>query len=54
VGGGHITAHEAIPPHWLGPPQVMKQEAWQVTLQVCPHVWTPPQWVMGPQLIRQV
>lgn len=58
VGGGHITAHDTIPPQWLGPPQVKMQVTWQVALQVtwqvAPHVWTPPHAVTGPQLMRQV
>ena len=34
VMGGQTTAQEWMPTHWLGPPQVRMQVAWQVMLQV--------------------
>jgi hypothetical protein len=39
-----ITAQVWMPPHWVGPPQVI----WK---QVCPQVWMPPQAVCPPQVI---
>jgi hypothetical protein len=41
------TAQVWMPPHWVGPPQVIWKQVW-------PQVWMPPQAVCPPQVIRQV